>query len=180
MIKYNASSYDNFPYISQDSILFSPSIGDLDLDNDHEIIFSTKDQLKVLDLESRVGGQFSWSAYRSNNFRNGYFDVSELSLATKKDFTPKNFSLDNNFPNPFNLKTKITFFIPERENVSLVIYNVNGKIIKHLLNNVHLSGGRTVVWDGVNDMGENVSSGIYLYKIKSGDFVKTKKMILVK
>jgi hypothetical protein len=91
------------------------------------------------------------------------------------------YKLSQNFPNPFNPSTKIRFSIPRLENVNLNIYDVHGRLIRTIVNNTSYNAGTyDVNWDGRNDWGELVSSGIYFSKITAGKFTETKKMSLVK
>ena len=91
------------------------------------------------------------------------------------------YKLSQNFPNPFNPSTKIRFSIPNMENVNLNIYDVHGRLIRTIINNTSYNAGTyDVNWDGRNEWGELVSSGIYFSKITAGKFTETKKMSLVK
>ena len=93
---------------------------------------------------------------------------------------PQQFILHNNYPNPFNPATTITYDLPEAANVVLKIYNVLGREVRTLLNTRQQPGIKSVVWDGRNALGIKVSSGIFIYRLQAGDFVQTKKMILLK
>ncbi|HQV34060.1 MAG TPA: multicopper oxidase domain-containing protein, partial [Calditrichia bacterium] len=91
------------------------------------------------------------------------------------------FALKQNYPNPFNPSTNITFELPERSAVQLRIYDVTGREVRALSRgNVFESGAHTLVWDGRDKAGNNVSSGTYLYRIKAGNFVKSLLMQLVR
>lgn len=86
-----------------------------------------------------------------------------------------------NFPNPFNPSTTIKFSIQNDSNVKLLIYNMKGQKIKTLANNEFIKGGHSVIWNGDNDFGKSVSSGIYLYKlIVNGKIEAVKKCLLLK
>ena len=91
---------------------------------------------------------------------------------------PTSFSLYQNFPNPFNPQTTIQFSIPNQSNVALEIYDIAGKKVKTLINERLDTGFYTINWDGKNEYGENVSSGIYFYILKAGNFKETRKMLL--
>ncbi len=94
---------------------------------------------------------------------------------------PEEFVLFNNYPNPFNPTTNIKFQVPENSNVKLAVYDLNGKLIKQLLNNSYYSiGVHSVVWDATDEFGNKVSSGMYLYRFSSGRFAKLGKMVLMK
>jgi hypothetical protein len=90
-------------------------------------------------------------------------------------------SLSQNRPNPFNPTTTIEFSLKERANVQLKIYNVAGQLVRTLVNEARTPGEvHTATWDGRNDAGQSVSSGVYFYKLVAGSFVQTKKMVLLK
>lgn len=93
---------------------------------------------------------------------------------------PEEFRLFQNFPNPFNPTTNIRFSLVEPGNVSIKIYDVLGGEVKTLVNEFINSGIHTLIWNGDDNFGNNVSSGIYLYRIESGVFTDAKKMILLK
>jgi len=87
--------------------------------------------------------------------------------------------LEQNYPNPFNPSTFIKFSIPQIANVELVIYNVLGQKVRTLVRGKLSAGFHQVVWDGTNDEGWKVSTGVYLLKMKSNDFIQTRKMMIV-
>jgi len=93
---------------------------------------------------------------------------------------PTVYSLNQNFPNPFNPTTTIEYSIPEAGNVNLVIYNLAGQKVRTLINENQPASFKKIVWDGRNDMGESVGAGIYFYKLVSGNFSKIQKMTLIK
>ena len=93
---------------------------------------------------------------------------------------PAEFSLSQNYPNPFNPATTISFSLPQKSPVKLVVYDILGKEVKTLINSEKDAGSYDVQWNGTNNNGQTVSTGIYIYRIKAGDFVREKKMILMK
>ena len=90
---------------------------------------------------------------------------------------PDKFELQQNYPNPFNPFTKIAFSIPIRQKLELTVFNILGQKIRTLASGIWNAGQHSVIWDGTDDLGEVVSSGIYFYQLKTGDFLKTKKMV---
>ncbi len=92
----------------------------------------------------------------------------------------KQFNLLQNYPNPFNPKTAIDFQIAKESKVSVVVYNLMGQKIRTLVEKNKQSGNYTVIWDGKNDFGVAVASGVYLYNLKAGKFSDIKKMILLR
>ncbi|HHE37758.1 MAG TPA: T9SS type A sorting domain-containing protein, partial [Candidatus Cloacimonetes bacterium] len=90
--------------------------------------------------------------------------------------------LSGNYPNPFNPITTIKFGLKENADVRLVIYNSKGQKVRTLINENREAGYHQITWNGKDDSGRVTSSGIYFYKLKTGDgkFSSTKKMILMK
>src|ERR1035437_1704723 len=125
----------------------------------------------------------SWSNLTSPN------DYTLFMRATIKSFTsaveidsrvPDKFEISQNYPNPFNPSTTIKYALPSAVYVSMVIYDINGKQVAELVNNRQNAGTYTVSWNGKNNLGIHVSSGVYYCRIIAGDVVKTNKMILMK
>ena len=90
-------------------------------------------------------------------------------------------ALGNNSPNPFNPVTTIKYTIKERAHVSLRVYNVSGQLVRTLIDEVQTPDEiRPIEWDGSNNAGQTVSSGVYFYKLVTKNFSQTKKMVMVK
>jgi L-ascorbate metabolism protein UlaG (beta-lactamase superfamily) len=107
------------------------------------------------------------------------FTLNVTSVADQAEM-PKGFRLEQNYPNPFNPTTTIEFSLSQAARVSLKIYNVLGKEIRTLGNGDQPQGDHRVFWDGRDERGQPVTSGVYLYKIEVAGFVQVKKMVLVK
>ncbi len=93
---------------------------------------------------------------------------------------PKNYGLTQNYPNPFNNQTNIEFQVPNQSVIKLEIYNILGQKIRTLINQEKYPGNYSVSWNGENDFGDSVNSGIYFIKLSSENFSDTKKMTLLK
>ncbi len=93
---------------------------------------------------------------------------------------PMIFSIGQNHPNPFNRNTIIEYTLPRRCQVQLGIYNILGQRVRTLLNLEQDAGYYTASWDSKDNNDQEVASGVYFYRIKAGDFVKAKKMLLLK
>jgi hypothetical protein len=94
--------------------------------------------------------------------------------------TPDKFKLNQNYPNPFNPVTTLGYDLPEQGLVNITVYDMLGNIINELVNEVQYSGYKSIQWNATNNQGQPVSTGVYLYSIKAGEFRQTKKMILLK
>jgi len=88
--------------------------------------------------------------------------------------------LQQNYPNPFNPETQIRFVLPKPSQVKLEVYNLLGQKVVTLMDKEMPAGTNTIVWDGKNERGEDVSSGVYFYRLEAGDLKQTKKMIIVR
>jgi hypothetical protein len=93
---------------------------------------------------------------------------------------PTHFALGQNFPNPFNPTTIIQYALPRTSQVQIEIYNVLGQRVRTLVNETQEPGYKTINWDGKDDAGSEVSSGVYFCHIQAGSFVKSMKMTLLK
>ncbi|MFQ5604848.1 MAG: T9SS type A sorting domain-containing protein, partial [bacterium] len=97
-----------------------------------------------------------------------------------RDVLPTEFSLGQNYPNPFNPETTIRFQLPEARHVVLKIFNTLGQEIRKLADRQYTAGYHSIRWDGNNENGNPVSSGVYLYQLQAGDFTQVKKMTLLR
>ncbi len=110
------------------------------------------------------------------------FAVDDISTSVSGGLSdlPGDFVLHSNYPNPFNPETTISFELPKRERVAISIYNQLGQKIRTLLDSERNSGRHQIKWNGKNDKGLEVSSGIYFYKIKTGDYQQASRMLLLR
>ncbi|MBD3377334.1 T9SS type A sorting domain-containing protein [candidate division KSB1 bacterium] len=133
----------------------------------------------------------------------GDYDTTETKIANDKNFvvmrfeftgpataverhevrfvTPDDFVLEQNYPNPFNPTTTISYDLPLNKQVSLKIYNTMGQLVRTLVDDqLQVAGQHKVVWDGLNDAGSRVATGVYIYSLEFGNFSKSRRMTLVK
>ena len=96
------------------------------------------------------------------------------------DGMPTQYALGYNYPNPFNANTRLDYSLPVRSHVSIRLYNMLGQEVAVLVNEEQPYGNRYVVWDGLNNQGSAVASGVYLAEFRAGSFLATRKMILMK
>jgi hypothetical protein len=93
---------------------------------------------------------------------------------------PEVFALHQNYPNPFNPVTTLRYDLPENSYVNVTVYDMIGREMRTLVNTTQDAGYKSVIWNATNNQGNPVSAGVYLYQIHAGDFVQTKKMVLLK
>jgi len=108
-----------------------------------------------------------------------YLTKAALQIGDK-GYIPDVFSLSQNFPNPFNPNTKLGFGVPEDARVKITIYNLLGQQVKTLVNEDMLAGYRFIVWNGTNQFGQSVTSGMYIVVMESKNFRKVRKMVMLK
>lgn len=108
----------------------------------------------------------------------GYTDIGNPLVQELK--IPINYNLSDNYPDPFNPRTVIEFNIPHTTKISLRIYDVNGRLVRTLINDQMEMGAYSVEWDGTDNFGRTVSSGVYFYQLDANEYMKTKRMILLK
>jgi hypothetical protein len=101
--------------------------------------------------------------------------------ANKRDLNlPREFALRQNVPNPFNPVTSIRYELPVDSHVRIDVYNVAGRLVRTILDRPVEAGFGEIVWDGRDTSGKRVASGVYLYRMKAGDFVSKRTMVLLK
>jgi len=110
---------------------------------------------------------------------NSVIDVATDISEQGPDNLPEVFALHQNYPNPFNIETIIKFDLPRASEVSFEIFNILGQVVYNVTSR-NSAGSHTIYWDGSSNSGQTVGSGVYYYRITAGDFVSSKKMILLK
>jgi hypothetical protein len=103
-------------------------------------------------------------------------DVPDIAYAPEK----LKFDLAQNFPNPFNPSTTIRYEIASPVHVRLMIYDVAGRLVRTLVDDERKPERYKVVWNGKNNRGQDVATGVYFYRLEAGSYVKTRKMLLLK
>ena len=106
------------------------------------------------------------------------YSLTELFIDNR--MMPTEYAIHQNYPNPFNPVTKLRYTIPKNGLVNITIYDMLGRQVRNLVNQTQDAGYRSVIWDATNDYGKPVSAGLYLYQIQAGEYMQTKKMVLLK
>ena len=107
-------------------------------------------------------------------------DIILSNLSIQQNFDPNTFNLEQNYPNPFNGSTVISYLLPKSETVNIKIFDLQGKLVKTLYNGFHSKGSFKILWHGKNDRNNQISSGVYYYKITAGQNVIMKKLSFLK
>jgi hypothetical protein len=120
--------------------------------------------------------------FRGNFYRNGLHGFVVATSTPDRPALPAAVALEQNYPNPFNPATTIRYALPAGRNAptSLVVYDVRGARVRVLVSEEKAPGVHTAVWDGRNDAGVPVGSGVYFYRLSAAGRVETRKMVLLK
>ncbi|MFW9770248.1 MAG: FlgD immunoglobulin-like domain containing protein, partial [Candidatus Thorarchaeota archaeon] len=143
---------------------------------------SIRMQCRVLDYDEWLGWQYSFPRYQAFTEYLGFefgpdvTDVDENTSAT----LPGDFELLPNYPNPFNPQTTFGFVLPARSDVAAEVINLLGQRVRTLFERSMPAGRHTVTWDGLDDTGNPVASGVYFYRVRAGERVAARKMLLLK
>ena len=129
--------------------------------------------IEIIKLDEEESGKFEF-------IERGTLVVKILDKYLVNGQPVSNVNLFENFPNPFNPSTTISYYLPNPGWVKLSIYNITGEEIKALVNNDNNSGFHRVIWDGKNSTGNDVPSGMYFYRLTTKDLSITKKLLLIK
>jgi len=126
-------------------------------------------------------------AVRNTSVPNSFVEMDNFRLSQavttsveRTEDLPISFGLEQNYPNPFNPGTNISFQLPKGSEVTLTIYNVLGQPVRTLVQEQRPAGVHVIAWDGRNDNGEQMASGVYHYRLQAESFAETKKMLLIK
>jgi hypothetical protein len=103
-----------------------------------------------------------------------------IVLGVREDELPTAFALMQNYPNPFNPLTTIQYQLPITSRVTISLYNILGQHVRTLVDWIEDAGFKSVQWNGINEMGVTVASGVYFYRIQAENFVATRKLVLLR
>jgi len=99
---------------------------------------------------------------------------------TSTNNLPIEFALKQNYPNPFNPITTIVYDVPKESHITLTVYDLMGRVVKELVSDRINAGTHHIIWNGTDAYGQSVASGMYLYRLKSDNYIKTKKLVMLK
>ena len=179
VMEHNGTFFPNFP-MNIMGIESTPAIDDLDNDGDYELIFGTTQGLQVIDIKSDKGNHGSWRLHRGNTFRNGLYSSSLLSVFNLSDVGPAKFLVSSNYPNPFNPITSIDIQTSILSRLDIKIYDVSGRVVNTIINEIKAPNIYSFKWNGDDQNGSAVSTGIYFIQVMSGKESHTQKMALIK
>lgn len=177
---HDGSIVGGYPFVNDLNGSTPGTLVDFDVNGVAKLVAGYANGVIVYNLRAPVGGLAPWISYRGGTQRQGSF-ASTGFVASQDDVqiaTPN--ALMQNYPNPFNPSTTIKYSLANEALVSLDIYNVKGQKVRRLINGIQTHGAHTVLWDGRDESGRSVASGIYNYRLTLDKQQIERRMLLLK
>ncbi|HSP89111.1 MAG TPA: T9SS type A sorting domain-containing protein [Ignavibacteriaceae bacterium] len=178
---YSSGNIDkgNFYSAQLDSFLINPSFGS---SNSLAVPYTANKTggYDWVDIGKGFSSSCAWYIFAKNGFNPFTFEMNLPTSVKEAESTNINLKFNQNFPNPFNLSTTISYLVPKNQPVEIIIFDILGKKVKSLFEGYSESGVNEIVWDGKNERNEIVNSGMYFYRIKSNEIILSGKMVLNK
>jgi hypothetical protein len=176
---------NGWPIQTDAEVYGTPTLGDMDLDGDIEVAVGGMDVgVYIWDCDGIYadGEGVDWATFRHNSKRTGNYDFQfPVGIDEGDGAFVRVAALEQNHPNPFNPVTSIGYSVPaDIATLELGVYNVSGRLVRTLASGACEPGRHVAVWDGRNERGERVASGIYFVRLSAGTVTESRKMVLLK
>jgi hypothetical protein len=152
--------------------------------NAHGTPLATATGTQYTDASIQLGRTYYYklAAFDFSGNESNFTDEKSIMVTSVEEGNgiPIEFALRQNHPNPFNSNTNITYNISTSGPIKLTIYDMLGKRVRTLADESQTPGSKSIYWDGTDDQGNTVASGIYFYRIVAGEFTETKKLLMLK
>ncbi|HHZ15426.1 MAG TPA: S8 family serine peptidase [Candidatus Cloacimonetes bacterium] len=176
-VRADGTESPNFPIPIGGNLKVSAALGDVDFDNDIDIVVPTDRGFTVIDIK-RGAQSYEWPCFMGTYNRAG--NIVQPTNEDDPVVPVFDTALNGNYPNPFNPNTTISFSLKHKAQVNLTIYNQRGQKVRELIDEIMPAGNHHLTWNGTDDNGKGVSSGVYFYKMQSDNYTSTRKMIMMK
>lgn len=176
-VRVNGSESSNFPINITGNIKVSAALADVDLDSDFDIVIPNDAGFYILDIKRPVQS-IEWPCFLGSYTRSG--NIYQNTPTDDHVVPVVQTALKSNFPNPFNPSTIISFSLAAPDKVNIQIFNQKGQLVRTLVNANLPSGDHQIAWNGLDNSNSPVSSGVYFYRMQSGKFSSTRKMVMLK
>ncbi len=177
---HDATPVTGFPFTMNFNGSTPATLTDFDDDGNYELITGYSNGVLVIKLRRPLGNLDAWTSYRGGDSRQGSFASTGFTSNTD-EVAITELRLAAAYPNPFNPMTTISFSLPKAaQNVALIIYNSKGQKVKTLFSGTADKGSHSLVWNGTDDIGRSVGSGVYFYRLNASGQSLSRKMLLLK
>ncbi len=170
---------EGFPVFADNMIKTVPTVADLDGDGNLELIAGTSAGLTAIDIKTDAGSAATWFTDQGSYLRDGVFPQG-ATLVDPGVVLPRELSLSPNYPNPFNPDTRVSYGLPEAGMARIAVYDVLGREVIELTHEFQSAGWYDLVWQGVDEVGREVATGVYYMKLDFGTENRLIKMLLMK
>jgi hypothetical protein len=157
------------------------------LTTDSDVFFTKKNGIGSCESDKLKDPVGWWYYYVDDVVISGYIFRSDIGETSDQIYAgvlaksaPGEFAISQNYPNPFNPETKFSIDLTSATSVKFQVYNIAGQVVRTLVDGILPAGSHTIIWDGTNQAGQALSSGVYFYRIVAGDEIVTRKMTLLK
>ncbi len=165
------SIYFTIALVMGDNVHVEPDDFEKYFDDKNPLVFFNK-----LDFSDLINNVNVAEAYYNQYIRG----LTDITGEQDDNELPKRFYLSNNYPNPFNVSTTIKYSVPQKNHISLSIYNLLGQHVRTLMDEIKPPGVYSIKWNGKDENGIAVATGFYFYQLKAGNYIETKGMLLLK
>ncbi len=180
IIRNNGQEMPGFPFPTAFNGATPATLVDFDDDGYFKLVAGFSHGILMVNLRKQSNGRTPWTVYRGSLSRQGSY--ASTGFVSNDDLiqAPLAMNLHQNYPNPFNPQTTIKYDIPAKSFVQLSIYNLKGQLVKNLVRENKEAGRHSLIWNGKDESGRSVGSGIYYYRLETKGNTQTRKMLLIK
>lgn len=178
-LKGTGDFISGFPVSTPGRVQGTPTVRDFDQDGDPELIIGCDSSLIVLDLKTSAADSVGWFTDRGNYQRTGVYGNPVTGIGNQADL-PRAPWLSNPYPNPFNPEVQLSLRLPQAMQVRVAVFDLRGRLVTRLVDNSWSAGRYEIVWNGRDEWGHSVGSGVYVLKADIGNRVYTRKLLFIK
>lgn len=179
-ITYKGRNLSGFPFTTAYMGATPATLTDFDQDGNFKLVSGFSGGVLVVNLRRPSSDFAAWTTYRGALNRQASYAATEFSKLSDGLIAPLRNKLVGNYPNPFNPTTTLKLVMLKPGMARLDIYNLRGQRVRNLVNSRMALGEHHVIWDGKDDGGNAVASGVYIYRMKTNSGTESKKMLLLK
>lgn len=177
---HDGSPLSGFPFITSYNGSTPASLVDFDGNNQTKLVMGHSNGVLMLNLRRSTAGLAPWTTYRGSSLRQGSFASTGFVGIDDNLQNPQVSALEQNYPNPFNPSTTLRYSLAKDGQAKLEIYNIKGQKVKTLFSGEQKAGSHSLVWNGLDDQGRAVASGIYFSRLSTNGTSFERRMLLLK